>query len=67
MITDPATKAETIEKTFFGGGMGRLRQKCGAVTGGFIVLGPAYGNINPKDMDIKLAAYEKSTGIKPSI
>jgi len=43
----------------FGGGMGRLRQKCGAVTGGFMVLGLAYGNSNPKDMDTKLAAYKK--------
>ena len=39
--------------------MGRLRQKCGAVTGGFMVLGLAYGNTDPKDMDTKLAAYDK--------
>jgi C_GCAxxG_C_C family probable redox protein len=43
----------------FGGGMGRLRQKCGAVTGGFMVLGLAYGNSDPKDMDTKLKAYKK--------
>ncbi len=43
----------------FGGGMGRLRQKCGAVTGGFMVLGLAFGNANPKDMDTKLASYKK--------
>ncbi|HEY3389823.1 MAG TPA: C-GCAxxG-C-C family protein, partial [Prolixibacteraceae bacterium] len=52
------TSAKLISSTF-GGGMGRLRQKCGAVTGGFMVLGLAYGNTDPKDMDIKLAAYEK--------
>jgi len=33
-------KAKLISSTF-GGGMGRLRQKCGAVTGGFMVLGLA--------------------------
>ena len=43
----------------FGGGMGRLREKCGAVTGGFMVLGLEYGNTDPKDMDAKLAAYDK--------
>lgn len=48
--------AKLISSTF-GGGMGRLRQKCGAVTGGFMVLGLQYGNTNPKDMDSKLLAY----------
>ena len=43
----------------FGGGMGRLREKCGAVTGGFMVLGLKYGNVDPKDMDAKLASYRK--------
>jgi len=50
--------AKLISSTF-GGGMGRLRQKCGAITGGFMVLGLANGNTDPKDMDTKLAAYEK--------
>lgn len=50
--------AKLISSTF-GGGMGRLRQKCGAVTGGFMVLGLTYGNSDPKDMDTKLAAYKK--------
>jgi len=50
--------AKLISSTF-GGGMGRLRQKCGAVTGGFMVLGLAYGNTDPKDMETKLTAYEK--------
>jgi len=52
------TAAKLISSTF-GGGMGRLRQKCGAVTGGFMVLGLAYGNSDPKDMDTKLASYKK--------
>ena len=50
--------AKLISSTF-GGGMGRLRKTCGAVTGGFMVLGMAYGNENPKDMDTKLFAYRK--------
>lgn len=52
------TSAKLISSTF-GGGMGRLREKCGAVTGGFMVLGLAYGNSDPKDMGTKLAAYNK--------
>lgn len=49
--------AKLISSTF-GGGMGRLRQKCGAVTGGFMVLGLKYGNAEPKDMETKLHAYK---------
>ncbi|HPR85036.1 MAG TPA: C-GCAxxG-C-C family protein [Prolixibacteraceae bacterium] len=50
--------AKLISSTF-GGGMGRLREKCGAVTGGFMVLGLKYGNIAPTDMDTKLDCYRK--------
>jgi C_GCAxxG_C_C family probable redox protein len=50
--------AKLIASTF-GGGMGRLRQKCGAVTGGFMVLGLKYGNELPNDMETKLTAYQK--------
>ncbi len=52
------TVAKRIASTF-GGGMGRLREKCGAVTGAFMVLGLAFGNVDPKDMKTKLYAYEK--------
>jgi C_GCAxxG_C_C family probable redox protein len=60
-----ASQFELDEKTAkliastFGGGMGRLREKCGAVTGGFMVLGLKYGNEDPGDMETKLAAYRK--------
>jgi C_GCAxxG_C_C family probable redox protein len=60
-----ASQFELDEKTAkliastFGGGMGRLREKCGAVTGGFMVLGLKYGNEDPRDMETKLAAYRK--------
>ncbi len=43
----------------FGGGMGRLRRTCGALTGGFMVLGLKYGNTDPKDMKSKILTYEK--------
>lgn len=43
----------------FGGGMGRLREKCGALTGGFMVLGLKFGNVEPNDLDTKLASYKK--------
>jgi C_GCAxxG_C_C family probable redox protein len=52
-------KTAKLVSSTFGGGMGRLRQKCGAVTGGFMVLGLKYGNTEPKDMDTKLTAYKK--------
>jgi C_GCAxxG_C_C family probable redox protein len=52
-------KDAALISSTFGGGMGRLREKCGAVTGGFMVLGLAYGNDQPKNMDKKLAAYGK--------
>lgn len=52
------TTAKRISSTF-GGGMGRLRETCGAVTGGFMVLGLAFGNELPNDMDTKLNSYKK--------
>lgn len=33
----------------FGGGMGRLREVCGAVSGMFAVAGMKYGYTDPKD------------------
>jgi C_GCAxxG_C_C family probable redox protein len=58
-LFDLDEKTAKLVASTFGGGMGRLRQKCGAVTGGFMVLGLKYGNENPKDIDTKLAAYKK--------
>lgn len=52
-------KTTKLISSTFGGGMGRLRQTCGAVTGGFMVLGLRFGNELPKDMDTKLNAYKK--------
>ena len=35
----------------FGGGMGRLREVCGAVSGAFMVLGLLHGYDDPEDAD----------------
>ena len=41
----------------FGGGMGRLREVCGAVSGMFFVLGQLYGYDTPGDDAQKMALY----------
>ena len=41
----------------FGGGMGRLREVCGTVSGMFLVLGLLKGYHEPKDQDGKKALY----------
>ncbi|WP_010243915.1 C-GCAxxG-C-C family protein [Acetivibrio cellulolyticus] len=42
----------------FGGGMGRLREVCGAVSAIFMVAGLKYGYTDPKDKVIKQKHYE---------
>lgn len=42
----------------FGGGMGRMREVCGTVTGMFMVLGLAMGNDNAKDTGKKKDVYK---------
>lgn len=53
--------ADTITKIAspFGGGMGRLRETCGAVTGMFLVLGLLYGYSTPEVRKKKQELYEK--------
>jgi C_GCAxxG_C_C family probable redox protein len=41
----------------FGGGMGRLREVCGAVSGMFMVVGMKYGYSDPKDVKAKEEHY----------
>ena len=41
----------------FGGGMGRLREVCGAVTGMFLILGMEYPVSDPNDKTTKTASY----------
>jgi C_GCAxxG_C_C family probable redox protein len=51
---------ETAAKigTSFGGGMGRMREVCGAVSGMFLVLGMYYPATDPKNKDSKTKNYE---------
>lgn len=42
----------------FGGGMGRLREVCGAVSGCFMVLGALLGPVDPKDHTAKAEHYK---------
>lgn len=41
----------------FGGGMGRMREVCGAVSGSFIILGLTQKYTDPKDSEGKMALY----------
>lgn len=41
----------------FGGGMGRMREVCGAVTGMLLVAGALYGYEVPGDEEVKKAHY----------
>ena len=43
----------------FGGGMGRLREVCGAVSGIFLVAGALYGYDDPKDLNAKKEHYQR--------
>lgn len=43
----------------FGGGMGRLREVCGAVSGMFMVAGLLYGYDDAKDYEGKTKHYER--------
>jgi len=50
----------------FGGGMGRLREVCGAVTGMFLILGMEHPANDPDDKTTKTANYAavQSTALK---
>ncbi len=41
----------------FGGGMARLQEVCGAVTGAFMVIGCKYGSSDAKDNGAKMKTY----------
>ena len=43
----------------FGGGMGRLREVCGAVSGMFMVAGVLYGYDSPTDQEAKSGHYAR--------
>ena len=41
----------------FGGGMGRMAQTCGAVTGAYMVIGLKHGAVSGQDQDAKQKTY----------
>lgn len=43
----------------FGGGMGRMREVCGACSGMFMALGLKYGDYDPADHSLKAEHYKK--------
>ena len=54
MNTETALKLSSS----FGGGMGRMREVCGAVSGMFMVAGIKYGYSDPKDTQAKVEHYK---------
>lgn len=52
-------KTALMLSSSFGGGMGRLREVCGAVSGMFMTAGVLYGYDDPKDYEAKKAHYER--------
>ena len=50
----------------FGGGMGRLREVCGSISGAFLVLGALYGYNTPETGDKKKDLYSKVQDIAKS-
>lgn len=61
-FTDRYEMDETIAlklSSSFGGGMGRLREVCGAVSGMFMVAGVLYGYESPEAFEEKTKHYER--------
>ena len=58
-VTGVDEKTAALISSSFGGGMGRLREVCGAVTGCFMVLGAIGGYDSPLDHDSKMEHYVK--------
>ena len=58
-LLDADEKALAQMVSAFGGGMGRLREVCGSVSGMFFVTGMLYGYHEPGDFEGKKALYAK--------
>ena len=56
-ITGLDDKTAAMLASGFGGGMGRMREVCGAVSGMFIVLGIVAGYSDPSDAQGKKSTY----------
>ncbi len=56
----PVKESELLKMaSSFGGGMGRLREVCGAVSGMFIVIGLLYGYDGPETGPVKAEHYKR--------
>ena len=58
-ITKMEPKTAAAMASSFGGGMGRMREVCGAVSGMLLVAGILYGYDTPGDDEQKKAHYER--------
>lgn len=56
-LTDLDERTAAIVSSPFGGGMGRLREVCGAVSGMTMIAGFLYPNFDPSDSQSKKANY----------
>ncbi|MCI7768324.1 MAG: C-GCAxxG-C-C family protein [Oscillospiraceae bacterium] len=56
-ITGLDEKISAMLSSGFGGGMGRMREVCGAVSGMFMAAGTVSGYSDPKDFDEKKRTY----------
>lgn len=52
-------KTAMLISSSFGGGMGGLRETCGALSGAFMVIGLKYGYTTPDDPNEKAELYKK--------
>lgn len=57
-VTGLDEKTAAALSSSFGGGMGRMREVCGAVSGAFMVAGLLWGRYGPEDREAKAAHYE---------
>lgn len=56
---DMDKKTATKLSSSFGGGLGRMREVCGCVSGMAMVVGILYGYDSPDDYDAKTAHYQR--------
>ncbi len=56
-VTGLDEKTSLMLSSSFGGGMGRLREVCGAVSGAFIAAGVLFGYTSPDDDNTKKEHY----------
>ena len=57
-VTGMEEKTAARMASSFGGGIGRMREVCGAVSGMYMVLGLCYGYDDPGDNTAKKALYQ---------